>query len=431
MCDLLIFLQVAVTKAIDGAEAEVASFSTGYFGEAALIDKSPRAANVKARGPLQCLCIGREGFEEVLGPLQSIIDEDRWRRERLAAERLRGQEAEGLAGLSRNDFKLKACVSSNETSELVRATHLATGGAYTLRGSSKSRAEASGMAPRLVAEAALLAELGAASPFVPLALGQWHDATHLYSLFKLRVVADLQQLLDAEGPLTEAEACFYGASVALGLAHLHATERLALRSLAPDALALDEQGRVVILDLRFAARPEGGALGDMCGAGLYLAPEQVAQLGHSTEVDYWALGVLLFQMVSGSVPWVDEAEDADSVPETDLYHRIATHRFGGVATAKLGLSAALGELINGLLHPDPAQRLGCGAAPLTAHRWFEGLDVAALLRGAVEPPSRPCDWCRRAEAAIASGPPAENLLSAPAPAGDAAWSNAFGSAAES
>ncbi|EOD31039.1 hypothetical protein EMIHUDRAFT_63702, partial [Emiliania huxleyi CCMP1516] len=69
---------VAVTRSDDpsdagAAEKELSTFSSGYFGERALIEKAPRAANVIARGPLRCLCVGRDGFEEVLGPLQSII----------------------------------------------------------------------------------------------------------------------------------------------------------------------------------------------------------------------------------------------------------------------------------------------------------------------------------------------------------------------
>jgi hypothetical protein len=57
-----------------------------------------------------------------------------------------------------------------------------------------------------------------------------------------------------------------------------------------------------LVDMRFAARLEDGPLAvDTCGAGMYLAPEQVAQLGHGMPADFWQLGVLIYQMTTGSV----------------------------------------------------------------------------------------------------------------------------------
>lgn len=292
---------VAVTKR-EGArakEAELTSFSAGYFGERALIENEPRAANVIARGPLKCLCIGRDGFEEVLGPLQSIIDEDRRRREKIAEEKMLQQEAEGLASVSRRDFGLRALALATETSELVLATHVTTGIDYTVRGTSKARAIATGTTSRLVAESRLLAELTTPCAFVPLALSSWHDETHLYTVFKVIVVADLQALIDAKGPLPEADATFYAGCVALGLQYLHA-EGLAYRNLTPDALMLDGRGYLQLMDLCHAARVDGVLATDTCGSAYYLAPEQVAQLGHGVPVDYWAMGIVFYQMLTGS-----------------------------------------------------------------------------------------------------------------------------------
>lgn len=78
------------------------------------------------------------------------------------------------------------------------------------------------------------------------------------------------------------------------------------------------------------------------------------------------------------VPWIDPTEDADTVSETLLYQRIATHRQGAVETGAAGLSAELGDLINALLDPAPEHRLGCGAAgpaELTEHRWLASVDL--------------------------------------------------------
>ena len=71
-----------------------------YFGERALLTNAPRAANVVARGPVKALYINRDAFEEVLGPLQAIIDEDRKWREKKARDKQMAQEKEGLVNVN-------------------------------------------------------------------------------------------------------------------------------------------------------------------------------------------------------------------------------------------------------------------------------------------------------------------------------------------
>jgi serine/threonine protein kinase len=101
------------------------------------------------------------------------------------------------------------------------------------------------MAGRLMAEGALLAEMISPSPFVPLPLTQWHDDAYLYNLLKPRIVGDLQQFMDAQGPLDELSAAYYAASLALAIRHLHEMH-VACRHLSPEAVALDAAGGVQV-----------------------------------------------------------------------------------------------------------------------------------------------------------------------------------------
>lgn len=419
-------------RTTDGGEDELSTLPDLYFGELALLGAAPSKASVVAKGPLRCAAISKRRFEEEFGPLQAFHDAVRKQREAIVKVRrvhVRHREAQGPSDVSRGSFALHGLVTSNESSALMFTRHRTTGEEYTLRASSKAQAEASGMASRLMAEATLLQEVPTPSPFVPIALTHWHDETHLYSLFKERIVGDLQQLLDIEGVLDEASACFYGASVALALEHLHAVG-IVSRNLSPDALALDANGRLQLWDLRFAVRLEDEAsVNDICGAGLYFAPEQVAQLGHGFPVDYWQLGVLLYQLTTGSVPWIGPAEDADSVAEVDLYRRIATHVHGGITTATLGLSAELDGLINDLLHPTPSRRLGCGIEGprrLSEQPWFAMIDFEALMHGNVHVPSKSKSWCEQTNAASARARSARRFLSTVAPTSGAPWSEGFG-----
>lgn len=116
----------------------------------------------------------------------------------------------------------------------------------------------------------------------------------------------------------------------------------------------------------------------MCGTPEYLAPEIIFSTGHTNAVDWWAIGVLLFEMVSGYPPFYD-----DNVLE--LYRKITTGKF----EFGRGLSSSIKNLISGLLEQDVTKRLGCTAEGSTAikkHKWFQGVDWDEVSSKEIPPP---------------------------------------------
>lgn len=115
----------------------------------------------------------------------------------------------------------------------------------------------------------------------------------------------------------------------------------------------------------------------MCVADSYLpADDQVRQLPHNRAVDFWALGILLYELVHGSSPF-----DAES--EMDTCARIAAHSPGGL-DYPTSFEPSLCDLLDRLLHPDPALRLGVKKSDIAAiksHQWFAGFDWGGLARG--------------------------------------------------
>ena len=123
-------------------------------------------------------------------------------------------------------------------------------------------------------------------------------------------------------------------------------------------------------------------------------------------VDYWAMGVLLFEMMTGSAPWVTGDSVQDS--ELNIYARISGHKAGQLTCPK-EFSQDLVSLSNELLQPLPDRRIGKrGAGPeeLRAHSWFSGVQIDALMNDSAKAPFKAAELCIEKNTAMSQAPPA-------------------------
>ena len=182
---------------------------------------------------------------------------------------------------------------------------------------------------------------------------------------------------------------FYAAEISLGIAHLHKHNivyRYVLgssashRDLKPENLLLDPEGHIRITDFGLSKEDvEGDTVRSLCGTPEYLAPEILKKQPYGKCVDWWSLGTLIYEMITGLPPFYDNNRNL-------MYHKILSAPLQ--KSPYMSLDAF--DLCSKLLEREPTKRLGYGGyEEIQKHPWFKEIDWDALYRKEMEPPYKP------------------------------------------
>ena len=229
----------------------------------------------------------------------------------------------------------------------------------------------------------LVRTAGAVSPFIVALKFSFQTPTDLYLVTDYMSGGELFWHLQREGKFSESRAKFYIAELVLALDHLHNYD-IVYRDLKPENILLDAKGHIALCDfgLSKANLSANATTNTFCGTTEYLAPEVLLDdAGYTKLVDFWSLGVLVFEMCCGWSPFY--AEDTQQ-----MYKNIA---FGKVRFPKDTLSTEAKNFVKGLLNRNPKHRLGAerDARELMQHPFFAGVEWDALLRKQIPPPFKP------------------------------------------
>ena len=130
------------------------------------------------------------------------------------------------------------------------------------------------------------------------------DSTHVYLNFEYVQGGEIFRLLRRENLFPNDVALFYITEIVLALEYLH-KQRIAYRDLKPENLLVASDGHMKITDFGFAKQINDKTF-TLCGTPEYLAPEIIMSVGHNHGVDWWALGILIFEMLAGYPPFYDQ-----------------------------------------------------------------------------------------------------------------------------
>jgi len=177
-------------------------------------------------------------------------------------------------------------------------------------------------------------------------------------------------------------------TVAMALGHLH-SQKIIYRDLKPENILMDEDGYICLTDFGLAKILEANEQAySFCGTPEYLAPEILDEKGHTFPVDWWALGILTYEMIVGFPPFY-----TGNANNNKMYELIKTKPvfFPDAKKHGIAMTDECKDFINKCLSKDPAQRLGTakGVEEILAHPWFKDVNPEALLNKEISPEFKP------------------------------------------
>lgn len=174
---------------------------------------------------------------------------------------------------------------------------------------------------------------------------------------------------------------FYAAEITMTIEFLHDVQGVAYRDLKPENILIDVDGHIKLVDFGFAKQLDDRETYTLCGTPEYLAPEVIHNSGHGLAVDWWALGILIYEFLVGQPPFWDQNP-------MRLYEQIVEGR----VRFPQNMSHAAQNVISLLCKTNPTERLGYisgGSARVKAHPFFGNIDWDDLFYHRVKGPIIP------------------------------------------
>ncbi|KAF7298980.1 Non-specific serine/threonine protein kinase [Mycena indigotica] len=280
--------------------------------------------------------------------------------------------------LSIEDFELITVIGKGSFGKVMQVRKRDTSRIYALKTIRKMHIVNRNEITHTLAERLVLAQVN--SPFiVPLKFG-FQSEQKLYLVLAFVNGGELFHHLQREQRFNEERARFYSAELLLALEHLHELD-VVYRDLKPENILLDFTGHIALCDFGLCKlnMKADDKTNTFCGTPEYLAPEILNGHGYNKAIDWWTLGVLLYEMLAGLPPFYDEVTDR-------MYEKILNDPL--VFPPEIGPEAR--SILTQLLDRDPTQRLGVnGASEIKKHPFFASMDFKLLSQKKLQPPFKP------------------------------------------
>lgn len=216
-------------------------------------------------------------------------------------------------------------------------------------------------------------------PFIVTLDVAFKDNLYLYFILPYVAGGELFTYIQKFGNFSDEVSKFYASQVALAIEYLHHCE-IVHRDIKPENILMNTNGYLQLCDFGFCKLIKKKTW-TLCGTPEYLAPEVIMSKGYSFAVDWWALGVLIYEMEAGHPPFF--ASDPNK-----LYEKVLEGQY----KCPDNMNTDCKSLLKGLLQVDPSKRLGSlkGAVyDIKCHPWFSDICWQSILHQRVEAPFVP------------------------------------------
>ncbi|PYH89148.1 putative serine/threonine protein kinase [Aspergillus ellipticus CBS 707.79] len=278
------------------------------------------------------------------------------------------------------DFELLKVVGKGSFGKVMQVMKKDTGRIYALKTIRKAHIISRSEVTHTLAERSVLSQIN--NPFIVPLKFSFQSPEKLYLVLAFVNGGELFHHLQREQRFDINRARFYTAELLCALECLHGF-KVIYRDLKPENILLDYTGHIALCDFGLCKldMKDEDRTNTFCGTPEYLAPELLLGNGYAKTVDWWTLGVLLYEMLTGLPPFYDENTN-------DMYRKILQEPLTFPSTDIVPPAAR--DLLTRLLDRDPQRRLGAnGAAEIKSHHFFANIDWRKLLQRKYEPSFRP------------------------------------------
>ncbi|OOF99734.1 hypothetical protein ASPCADRAFT_138508 [Aspergillus carbonarius ITEM 5010] len=278
------------------------------------------------------------------------------------------------------DFDLLKVVGKGSFGKVMQVMKKDTGRIYALKTIRKAHIISRSEVTHTLAERSVLSQIN--NPFIVPLKFSFQSPEKLYLVLAFVNGGELFHHLQREQRFDINRARFYTAELLCALECLHGF-KVIYRDLKPENILLDYTGHIALCDFGLCKldMKDEDRTNTFCGTPEYLAPELLLGNGYTKAVDWWTLGVLLYEMLTGLPPFYDENTN-------DMYRKILQEPLTFPSTDIVPPAAR--DLLTRLLDRDPERRLGAnGAAEIKSHHFFANIDWRKLLQRKYEPSFRP------------------------------------------
>jgi len=354
----------------------------GFFGERALLTNEPRAATVTAKSKeVECLTLSRDDFTILLGPLEDIMTRNLAEYEKpdsirqpIGHKKANSDAADATVTCSLTDLQTVGILGRGAFGTVSLVSDPTTSRSYALKAIRKNQVVEMGQQSHILNEKKVMSMLD--NPFLVNLRATYKDEYRVYFLLEACLGGELFTILRKMRSFDEATARFYCSCVVEAFDYMHQRD-IIYRDLKPENLVLTNTGYLKVTDFGFAKIVPNKTF-TLCGTPDYLAPEIVTGQGHGKGVDWWTLGILIYEMLASFPPFFDDEPMM-------TYRKIIQGKF----KYPRYLSAQSKDLISKLLKPKATKRLGIikgGTKMIREHPWFGSFNWEQLQKQTMNPP---------------------------------------------